>query len=146
MIRVLAALAAASIVAQTAAQSVALADTSDRFAGGGSYAPFRAAIDQANASGELFRIRGRCASNCTMFLGVRNVCVERGARLMFHAGHERDNAKVISATATQRMTDSYNSKLRAYVVANHYMETPKFSTISGARIIDEFGYKECPRR
>lgn len=145
MIRVLATLAAALIVTQTAAQSVALADTSDRFAGGGSYAPFKAAIDQANASGELFRIRGRCASNCTMFLGVRNVCVERSARLMFHAGHGK-NDKEFNAAATQRMTSAYNSKLRAYVEANHYMETPKFSTISGARIIDEFGYKECPRK
>lgn len=145
MIRVLAALAVASIVAQTAAQSVALADTSDRFAGGGSYAPFRAAIDQANASGELFRIRGRCASNCTMFLGLRNVCVERSARLMFHAGHGKDS-KEFNAAATQRMTNAYNSKLRDYVTANHYMEKASFSTISGARIIDGFGYKECPRK
>lgn len=143
MIRVLA--ATALVLASTVAQTVALADTSDRFAAGGAYEPFRAAIDQANASGELFRIRGRCASNCTMFLGVRNVCVERSARLMFHAGHGKNNNE-FNAAATQRMTDAYNSQLRAYVVTNHYMEKASFSTISGARIIDEFGYKECPKK
>jgi hypothetical protein len=139
MTRVLAAAALAL------ASTIAHADTSDRFSGGGAYAPFKAAIDQANASGELFRIRGSCASNCTMFLGLRNVCVERSARLMFHAGHGK-NDKNFNAAATQRMADAYNSKLRAYVEANHYMEKASFSTISGARIIDEFGYKECPKK
>ena len=126
--------------------TLAHADTSDRFSKGGEYAPFRAAIDQANASGELFRIRGSCASNCTMFLGLRNVCVERGARLLFHAGHSRDDKNVINAVATNRMLDAYNSKLRQYVTAQGYMEKMSFSSISGARIIDEFGYKECPRK
>ncbi|HEX7884151.1 MAG TPA: hypothetical protein VF499_15605 [Afipia sp.] len=38
----------------------AQADTSDRFAMGGWIEKFQPAIDQANASGELFRIRGHC--------------------------------------------------------------------------------------
>lgn len=52
--------------------SLAYADTSDRFAMGGWIEKFQPAIDQANSSGELFRIRGHCQSNCTLFLGVRN--------------------------------------------------------------------------
>ena len=63
--------------------SAAHAETSDRYSGGGAYSQFKPALDRANQSGELFRIRGTCSSNCTMFLGVRNVCVERSARLMF---------------------------------------------------------------
>ncbi len=35
------------------------------------------------------RIEGHCQSLCTLFLGLRNVCVERSARLLFHAGHDR---------------------------------------------------------
>ncbi|MBR2117981.1 MAG: hypothetical protein V4458_06345 [Pseudomonadota bacterium] len=128
------------------AASVAEADTSDRFAMGGWIEKFQPAIDQANASGELFRIRGHCQSNCTLFLGVRNVCVERSARLLFHAGHGRGpNRQVINAGSTQRMLNAYNGKLRQYVVEKGYLEKLEFSTISGARIIDEFGYKECPR-
>lgn len=122
------------------------ADTSDRFAMGGWIEKFQPAIDRANATGELFRIRGHCQSNCTLFLGVRNVCVERSARLLFHAGHGRGpNRYVINAGSTQRMLNAYNAKLRQYVVANGYLTRLEFSTISGARIIDEFGYKECPR-
>jgi hypothetical protein len=122
------------------------ADTSDRFAMGGWIEKFQPAIDRANASGELFRIRGHCQSNCTLFLGVRNVCVERSARLLFHAGHGRGpNRHVINAGSTQRMMNAYNAKLRRYVTANGYLAKLEFSSISGARIIDEFGYKECPR-
>lgn len=40
------------------AASVAQADTPDRFAMGGWIEKFQPAIDQANASGELFRIGG----------------------------------------------------------------------------------------
>lgn len=124
----------------------ASADTSDRFAMGGWIEKFQPAIDRANATGELFRIRGHCQSNCTLFLGVRNVCVERGARLLFHAGHGRGpNRHVINAGSTQRMLNAYNARLRQYVVANGYLTRLEFSAISGARMIDEFGYKECPR-
>ncbi len=124
----------------------ASADTSDQFAMGGWIEKFQPAIDRANATGELFRIRGHCQSNCTLFLGVRNVCVERGARLLFHAGHGRGpNRHVINAGSTQRMLNAYNARLRQYVVANGYLTRLEFSAISGARMIDEFGYKECPR-
>ncbi len=126
--------------------TVAGADTSDRFSQGGWIEKFQPAIDQANASGELFRIRGHCQSNCTLFLGVRNVCVERSARLLFHAGHGRgENRYVINAGSTQRMLNAYNPKLRQYVTEKGYLAKLEFSTISGADIIDKFGYRECPR-
>lgn len=126
--------------------SSAGADTSDRFSQGGWIEKFQPAIDQANASGELFRIRGHCQSNCTLFLGVRNVCVERSARLLFHAGHGRGaNRGVVNAGSTQRMLNAYNPKLRQYVIDKGYLTKLEFSTISGAEIIDKFGYRECPR-
>lgn len=125
----------------------ARADTSDRFSKGGWYENFAPAVERANATGELFRIRGSCQSNCTLFLGVRNVCIERSARLLFHAGHGRGAKRnVINTNSTQRMLNAYNPKLRQYVVANGYMNRLEFSAISGARMIDEFGYKECPKR
>ena len=43
------------------------------------------------------------------------------------------------------MLNAYNGRLRQYVVEKGYLTRLEFSTISGARIIDEFGYKECPR-
>jgi hypothetical protein len=123
--------------------STAFAATSEKFGKGGWYRDFRPEIERANASGELFRIRGHCQSNCTLFLGLRNVCVERSARLLFHAGHDRQ--RNINAASTQRMLNAYNAQLRQYLVANGYMDTLEFHTIPGSVIIDKFGYRECPR-
>jgi hypothetical protein len=124
--------------------SAAFAATSEKFGKGGWIQDFQPEIDRANASGELFRIKGHCQSNCTLFLGLRNVCVERSATLLFHAGHDRK--RNINAGSTNRMLNAYNPALRQYVVDNHYMDTLAFHAISGAAIIDKFGYKECPRR
>ena len=124
--------------------STSFAATSERYGKGGWYKDFQPEIARANSSGELFRIKGHCQSNCTLFLGVRNVCVERSARLLFHSGHDRQRR--INANSTQRMLNAYNPKLRQYVMDHHYMDTLAFHTISGADIIDKFGYRECPRR
>jgi hypothetical protein len=123
--------------------SVAFAATSEKFGKGGWIQDFQPEIDRNNASGELFRIKGHCQSNCTLFLGLRNVCVERSATLLFHSGHDRQ--RNLNAGSTQRMLNAYNASLRQYVVDNHYMDTLAFHSISGAAIIDKFGYKECPR-
>jgi hypothetical protein len=103
--------------------SSSFADTSERFGKGGWYKDFQPEIARANASGELFRIKGHCQSLCTLFLGQRN----------------------INAGSTQRMLSAYNPKLQKYLIDNHYMETLAFHTIPGSRIIDTFGYRECPR-
>jgi hypothetical protein len=120
------------------------AATSERFSKGGWYKDFQPEIERATATGELFRIKGHCQSNCTLFLGLRNVCVERSATLLFHAGHDRQ--RNIHVAHTQRMLSAYNAKLRRYLVDNHYMETLAFHTIPGSTIIDTFGYRECPRQ
>ena len=121
----------------------AFAVTSEGYGMGGPMARFQPVIDQANRSEELFRIQGHCQSACTSFLGIRNVCVERSASLLFHAGH--DDKRIISAYWTGRIMTGFKPRLRQYLLAGHYMETLEFHTVSGAAIIDKFGYKECPR-
>jgi hypothetical protein len=44
------------------------------------------------------------------------------------------------------MLAAYNSSLRNYVTANHYMETLAFHSISGRDMIQKFRYRECPRK
>ena len=122
--------------------SPALAGTSQGWGKGGAFGPYDAKIAQENASGEQFRIQGTCKSACTMFLGIRNVCVERSAVLMFHAGWGHG---VITPAATARMTSQYNGALRSYVTSNHFMDTRDFHKIPGSVIISKFGYKECPK-
>jgi hypothetical protein len=123
--------------------SVAFAATSEGYGMGGWMSRFQPVIDQANRTGELFRINGHCQSACTTFLGIRNVCVERSASLLFHAGH--DDKRIISAYWTGRMMSAYNAPLQQYLTAGHYMDTLAFHTVSGAAMINKFGYKECPR-
>jgi hypothetical protein len=111
---------------------------------GGRFARFDPVVSQYNASGELFRIEGHCQSSCTLFLGIRNVCIDRNATLLFHAAHDR--GRNVSPSLTTHMLDAYNASLRGYVTANHYMETLAFHSISGRDMIQKFGYRACPKK
>ena len=84
-------LCALALVAHTPAR----ADGSSKPHGeGGRFAVYYPIIAKYNKSGELFRIEGVCRSACTLFLGIRNVCIERKAELSFHAGPDRKTHKV----------------------------------------------------
>jgi hypothetical protein len=126
----------------------ALADGSSvPYGGGGPMAKFDAIIGQYNASGELFHIEGHCQSSCTMFLAIRNVCVDPNANLLFHAAlsaDERDHAPY--PERNRHMASHYNSSLRAFVLANHYMDSFTFHPISGRDIIRKFGYRQCSKK
>ena len=104
--------------------------------GGGRVTDFAAIVQQYNQSGELFRIVGHCQSACTMFLAIRNVCVEPGASLLFHAGS--------GPGATGAMRGSYNASLSAYLDEHHAFDPGgAFFTVSGGDIIRKFGYRQC---
>ena len=105
------------------------------------FAQFQSVIQQYNASGERFRINSHCQSACTMFLSIRNVCVSRGAALLFHAGGTK--LRGVSPGRTQQMLSTYNAALQQYVTANHFMDTLEFHSISGREIIKRFGYPAC---
>jgi hypothetical protein len=122
----------------------AMAGSNAGYGMGGQFTRFDPVVSEYNQSGELFRIEGHCQSACTLFLGIRNVCVDRNATLLFHAGHDRN--KNITASSTAHLLSAYNASLRDYVTANHYMDTLAFHSISGRDIIQKFGYRECPRK
>ena len=106
------------------------------------FAHFLSVIQQYNASGERFRIDSHCQSACTMFLSIRNVCVEPRATLLFHAGGNMRTG-TINPSTTHQMLRTYNAALRRYVTSNHFMETLEFHSISGSEIISRFGYRAC---
>jgi hypothetical protein len=114
----------------------ALAATSAPYAKGGRTKEFAVDVRKYKQSGELFRITGHCQSACTMFLALRNVCIEPSAQLLFHAGQTPDG--------TRRMFNSYNSRLRGYLTARRVMESPAFHTIPGRVMINQLGYRACP--
>src|ERR1043165_4856101 len=123
------------------------AGSSAPWGGGGPMAKFDAIIAQYNASGEPFRIEGHCQSSCTMFLAIKNVCVDPDATLLFHAplsARERDPAPYPERNA--HMASHYNAGLRRFVLANRYMDSFTFHAVSGRDIIRKFGYRPCARR
>src|SRR5215475_5081908 len=138
-------LASAMLFAALTATSALAVGSSAGYGNGGPSSRFDPIVNQYNQSGELFRIVGRCQSACTLFLGIRNVCIERSATLLFHAGHAM-YTRTILPWATEHMLNAYNDRLRSYVVSHHYMETIEFHAISGRDLIEKFGYRECPRR
>lgn len=124
----------------------AAAEGSSAAHGEGGYVPdFIAIVRQHNVNGEPFRIEGVCKSACTLFLGIRNMCVERGATLMFHAGHDiAENVSGRNTRASRAALVRYNDALRRYLLDGHYMDTDAFHSLPGSTIIDRFGYRECP--
>ena len=101
-------------------------------------------VRQYNASGEQFRIEATCKSACTLFLGIRNVCIERDVKLMFHAGHDiSENRTGPDTRASNAGVYRYNESLRRYLVEGHHMDTDAFHTLTGADLVDRFGYREC---
>jgi hypothetical protein len=132
---------ALTALALTLTASSALANTSRGFETGGKFTRFDPVVAEYNQTGAPFRIVGRCNSACTLFLSIRNVCIERNAIFGFHAGN--DGKGNISLSATRHMQNAYNPKLRRFVIENGYMETFDFHTISGVDMIEKFGYPAC---
>jgi len=129
-----------------AAAPAALADGSSKpHGGGGRFAVYYPIIAKYNKSGERFRIEGFCRSACTLFLSIRNVCIERNAFLSFHAGPDRKTHKwVRNSSSTRAMLKAYKPGLRKYLLDGHHVDQRKYFTMKGATLIDKFGYAECP--
>lgn len=119
--------------------------SSKPYGAGGRFAVYMPVIAKYNRSGERFRIEGFCRSACTLFLSIKNVCIERGAFLSFHAGPDRKTGKwVRTSSSTRTMLRAYKPTLRKYLLDGHHVDSAKYFTMQGARLIDEFGYLECP--
>jgi hypothetical protein len=129
----------------TSPASLSRADaTSLPYSEGGYVPDFVKIVRQYNANGEPFRIEGTCKSACTLFLGIRNACVKRDAKLMFHAGHDiAENRTGPDTRASRAALYRYNESLRRYLLDGHYLDTDVFHTLSGSALIDRFGYREC---
>jgi hypothetical protein len=79
-----------------------------------------------------------------MLLAIKNVCVDPGATLLFHAALFPNEASQRPPPGRQAaMLNSYRPALRNYLVANHYVDSFEFHSISGQDIIEKFGYPAC---
>lgn len=113
---------------------------------GGGIVDFLSIVRQYDANSELFRIQGVCKSACTLFLGIRNICIERDATLMFHGGHDiQQDVTGPDTRASRAMLHRYNKALRKYLLEGHHMDSDEYHALMGSELIDRFGYRECPR-
>ena len=123
----------AALLLVVVSSSAMAAGSSAGYGMGGQFVRFDPVVAEYNRSGELFRIEGHCQS----------ACIEPGAQLLFHAGHDRE--RNVTAKATNHLLAAYRPALRDYLVSKHYVETLAFHTISGRELIDKFGYRACPK-
>ena len=100
-------------------------------------------IAQYNRTGELFRIEGQCRSSCTELLAIKHVCIDPNATLLFHAAL-RSPDEPVNPAKNMQMASHYNSRLRSFVLGNHYMDSWQLHPISGQDMIQKFGYRQCP--
>lgn len=134
-----------AILCALACPAWSAAGSSVPFADGGYIPDFLKIVRQYNASGDEFRIEGICKSACTAFLGIQNVCVQRDAQLMFHAGHDlAENRTGPDTRASRALLSQYNEALRRYLLEGHHMDSDAFHALEGRELIERFGYRECP--
>jgi hypothetical protein len=134
-------------IAALAGSSLAVAqDGTSRPYNGGGFTGVRDVVKQYNASGKAMRIEGSCQSSCTMLLAIRKVCLDPNATLLFHAALLPREAKAgakPNPIKQAQMLNSYNSRLRNYLVSNGYVSTFQFHSISARDMAQKFGYRLC---
>jgi hypothetical protein len=124
----------------------ALAAGSSRGYGeGGRFSRYDPIVAKYNRSGELFRIEGRCQSACTLFLAIRNVCIDRNAVLAFHGANFLGVPAVRAKRNTAHMLNAYKPALQRYLLSHRYMATPEFHALPARELIERFGYRACPK-
>lgn len=125
--------------ARTDAAEIAEADY------GGPLAAYREEARRLDASGEELAIRGLCASACTIFLGLRRVCVAPQAVFWFHAARlPAEDAP--DPVATLEMLSYYPAALRDWAIRTKALERVDFDaahSLTGAELI-RLGARRCP--
>lgn len=105
--------------------------------GGGIVGDFLEVRDQWIAAGTKVRISGYCASACTLFLGVPDVCVEPDARLLFHAPFfmPLENVRVYNSFMTVLFTAEYPPAIQQWIVSKGGLG-PDWIILEGSELLD----------
>lgn len=74
-------------------------------------------------------IRGMCASACTLYLSSRRYCVDRNARLIFHAASYKGNPRA-ARLFTRWMFSKYPPKVQRWIKRNGGL-TSRLITLKG---------------
>lgn len=92
---------------------------------GGNLRGYVAEVQRLNAKGSSKAIRGVCASACTIYLGVKNVCVEPTAQLWFHAAHLPNDSHP-DPLGSLEMLSYYPPSIRDWAIRTGALENTGF--------------------
>lgn len=107
-------------------------------------------IEALRAAGAHVWVYGRCASACTLYLGLgAQVCTLPSAEWLFHGPRGKDGRTRLAEWAfeytTKRMAQEYPAPLAKWFMAiGRHTRDKQYYRFTGAQMI-EFGIKECPR-
>lgn len=102
---------------------------------GGKMQDYTMRFQQVRDSGEPVVIAGKCASACTMVLGLvpsDRICATPDAVLGFHAAWMFDSSgkRVVSASGTQDLMNTYPAPVRAWIARRGGL-SPKMMYLRG---------------
>lgn len=111
-------IAIVSVLGAPAAATVRITDDD-----GGQIGTYWARYMALRASGEQVVIDGKCASACTMVLGLiphDRICVTANAKLGFHAAYRRGvlGFEIVNDPATRTLWDLYPGPIRQWIARN----------------------------
>ncbi len=89
---------------------------------GGNLRAYAAQVRALNALGAVKRLDGACISACTIFLGVKNVCVTPSANLWFHAASSPGTGDT-SALGSLEVLSHYPPRVREWAIRTRALET-----------------------
>lgn len=113
---------------------------------GGSIEQRMASIDKLRASGEVVKIKGVCASSCTMLLALKKTCVTPSATLMFHGPSSQFYGVGLSPKEFEKwsnvMASYYPEPIKSYFLNDWRYTTVGVTKVSGKKAID-MGIPKC---
>ena len=112
--------------------------TSGRADTGGNIRAYAAEVSRLNRSQSVKVISGVCASACTMYLGVKKVCVEPDAEVWFHAAHLPGDDRP-DPLGSLEMLSYYPKKVRAWAIRVGALEKTEWdgvNVLTGRQLID----------
>ena len=125
-----------------ACQSVSPAAPRDS---GGNLRSYVADVQRLNAQGAPKAIRGVCVSACTIYLGVKNVCVEPTAQLWFHAAHLPGDSSP-DTLGSLEMLAFYPPRVREWIIQSGALVSTGFdnSKMLSGKDLTSLGVPACP--
>jgi hypothetical protein len=111
---------------------------------GGKLLAYTAQVDRLNRENREKRISGVCASACSVFLGVRRICIERDAQVWFHGAYKPASLRP-DPTGSLVMLSYYPRRVRRWAIETRALERTSWSAehmLTGEQLI-KMGLSPC---